>query len=186
MKNYNKTDYAANVTNEDAIVYRFADGTIKHITVDDFGGDEVSFRKWKAVSDKDYYVEDRKTNNFSKKEVPFSVAGDLEKYSTPYLEDEYFDALENTEFTARLDEFISSLTDVQKRRLYLLAFRNMGVVDIANFEGVNHKSVCETFTNIENKFKKFFKIPPEIAEKKTLSERINFYKRLMKKQTETE
>ena len=30
MKNYNKTDYAANVTNEDSIVYRFADGTIKH------------------------------------------------------------------------------------------------------------------------------------------------------------
>lgn len=186
MKNYNKTDYAANVTNEDAIVYRFADGTIKHITVDDFGGDEESFRKWKSVSDKDYYVEDRKTNNFSKKEVPFSVAGDLEKYSTPYLEDDYIGKIEEIELSADVQEFISTLTEVQKRRLFLMAFRNMSVVDIANFEGVKHQSVCDTFTNIEKSLKKFTKHTCENGKKKTLGERINFYERLIKKQTETE
>ena len=186
MKNYNKTDYAANITNEDAIVYRFADGTIKHITVDYFGGDEEAFRKWKEISDKDYYAEDRKASNISKKEVPLSVAGDLEKYSTPSFEDDYFGKKEEIAFSSEMQKFISSLTRVQKRRLFLMAFRDMGIVDIANLEGVNHKSVCETFTNIENKFKKFFKIPPENGKKKTLSERINFIKQWIMSHPENE
>lgn len=186
MKNYNKTDYAANVTNEDAIVYRFADGTIKHITVDDFGGDEESFRKWKAVSDKDYYVEDRKTNNFSKKEVPLSVAGDLEKYSTPYLEDEYIDNQDEKALSSIMQQFISLLTDVQKRRLFLYAFSKKSFREIARAEGVDHKQICRCFTNILNKLKKFEKHMPQNAEKKTLSERINYYERLIKEQTETE
>ena len=186
MKNYNKTDYAANITNEDAIVYRFADGTIKHITVDDFGGNEEAFRKWKEISDKDYYAEDRKASNISKKEVPLSAAGDLEKYSTPHLEDEYFGKLEEMKFSSEMQEFISSLTEVQKRRLYLLVFKKMDAVEIAKTEGVHFTSVYETFTNIENKLKKFSKIPLKNGKKKTLSERINFYERLIKKQTENE
>ena len=186
MKNYNKTDYAINKTNEDAIVYKFADGTIKHITVNDFGGDVEAFRKWKEISDKDYYAEDRKASNISKKEVSLSAAGDLEKYSTPHLEDEYFGKLEEMEFSSEMQEFISSLTEVQKRRLYLMAFRNLGVVDIAKAEGTTHQAICATFTNILKKINLFENHTCENGKKKTLSERINFYERLIKKQTENE
>lgn len=173
MKNYNKTDYAINKTNEDAIVYKFADGTIKHITVNDFGGDVEAFRKWKAISDKDYYAEDRKASNISKKEVPLSAAGDLEKYSTPHLEDEYFGKLEEMELSSEMIVFISSLTEIQKRRLFLLVFKKMDIVKIAECEGVHFTSVYETFTNIENKLKKISKTPLKNGKKKTLSERIN-------------
>ena len=78
MKNYNKTDYAINKTNEDAIVYKFADGTIKHITVNDFGGDVEAFRKWKAISDKDYYAEDRKART-----SPIPSSSTSRRASTP-------------------------------------------------------------------------------------------------------
>ena len=136
--------------------------------------------------DKDYYAEDRKASNISKKEVPLSAAGDLEKYSTPHLEDEYFGKLEEMEFSSEMQEFISSLTEVQKRRLYLMAFRNLGVVDIAKAEGTTHQAICATFTNILKKINLFENHTCENGKKKTLSERINFYERLIKKQTENE
>ena len=181
MKNYNKTDYAANVTNEDAIVYRFADGTIKHITVDDFGGDEETFREWKDISDKDYYAEDRKASNISKKEVPFCVAADLEKYSTPAFEDEYFGNQENETFSMIIQKYISSLTDIQKRRLFLMVYRNLNTVEIAKEEGVSQQAVWYTFTNILKKLKMFEKHTCKNSEKKTLGERINSLRVLIEK-----
>ena len=186
MKNYNKTDYAANVTNENAIVYRFADGTIKHITADDFGGDVEAFRKWKEISDKDYYAEDRRASNISKKEVPLSVAGDLEKHGTPSVEDDYITSIDNVALFGELNAFVSLLTEAQKRRLYLLAVRKMRVVEIAKREDVDERAIRYTFTKIRNMLKKYAKTISENGEKKTLSERINFYERLIKKQTENE
>ena len=186
MKDFQKSDYAINAKNENAIVYRFADGTIKHITADDFGGDVESFRKWKELSDNDYLVCDRHTYNTTRLDVSIEGIDETTLCSLPSVEEMLIEREEYEQFSKELGAFLLLLTETQKRRLFLAAFKNMGVVEIAKFEGANHKSVCETFINIRNKLKKFQKTPPENGKKITLSERINFYERLIKKKTENE
>lgn len=52
MERFEYTQCSLNLANADAIVYRFANGTVSEITVADFDGDKELFRKWKRLSDK--------------------------------------------------------------------------------------------------------------------------------------
>ena len=87
MKDFQKSDYAINKKIEDAIVYRFADGTFKNITVDDFGGDVEAFRKWKEISDKDYLTCDRHTYNTTRLDVSIEGIDETALCSQPSLEE---------------------------------------------------------------------------------------------------
>ena len=58
MKNYMKSLYAINKKETDAIIYKFGDGQIYRITLDDFGGNETDFRRWKDLSDNYLHEED--------------------------------------------------------------------------------------------------------------------------------
>ena len=72
MKNFEYTDYAINKANDDAIVYRFANGEVREITAADFGGDEEAFLRWKNFSDEDYHKEDNHNRSISRKNVSMS------------------------------------------------------------------------------------------------------------------
>ena len=56
---------------------------------------------------------------------------------------------------ARVDAFMATLTETQKRRL-LLKMEGMSERKIAEIEGCSHTSVEETFEAIKKKYNKFF------------------------------
>ena len=59
------------------------------------------------------------------------------------------------EDNARLREALSALTDVQRRRLLMLA-NGMSLRDIAKAENSNHKTVEESINSARKKFKKIY------------------------------
>lgn len=65
-----------------------------------------------------------------------------------------------------IQKFISSLTDIQKRRLFLMVYRNLSTVEIAKEEGVSQQAVWYTFTNILKKLKMFENILVKTAKKR--------------------
>ena len=61
----------------------------------------------------------------------------------------------------RVDAFIDTLTEVQKRRLQMkLENLSMSLREIARQEGVDIKTVRDSFAQIQDKYKKFFKSEP--------------------------
>ena len=184
MKKYNKTDYAINKTNEDAIVYRFADGTIKHITVDDFGGDIEAFRKWKSISDKDYLVCDRHTYNTTRLDVSIEGIDETTLCSLPSVEDMLVEQENNEEFSLEMKEFLEKLTDVQKQRLYLFTFKHFSATQIAQIEGVHFTTVYKSLTKIEKMFKKYVETVLKNGKKITLGERLRCYESYFEKAAE--
>ncbi|MCR5019506.1 hypothetical protein [Ruminococcus sp.] len=183
MKDFQYTDYGINHANNDAIVYRFANGEVREITAADFGGDENEFRKWKELSDNDLHVEFNHTKRISRRNVSINGLDETDLIHLPSIEEMLVERTDENQFVCEMKTFLELLTDTQKRRLFLAAYYKMGVVEIARYEGVDHKSICETFTNIEKKFKKFLKIPPEKGSKMVVSERLRCYESYFEKAT---
>ena len=181
MKEYQYTDYAINHANKDAIVYRFANGETREITVADFGGDENEFRKWKELSDNDLYEENNHMRRISRKDVSINGLDETDLARLPSMEELLVEQEDNSKFAEAMSEFLALLSNTQKRRLYLATFRKMGIVDIAQFEGVTHQSVCDTFTNILKILKKYEKMTCENSKKMAVSERINSLRVLIEK-----
>ena len=99
----------------------------------------------------------------------------------PSTEDVLVEERDDRKFADEMERFIKTLTETQKRRLYLAVFRKMDAVEIANCEGVHFTSVYETLTNIEKKLKKFIKTPLINGKKMAVSERINSLRVLIEK-----
>ena len=181
MKEYQYTDFAINHANKEAIVYRFANGETREITVADFGGNEDEFRKWKELSDNDLYEENNHMRRISRKDVSINGLDETDLARLPSMEELLVDRENNNDFIDAMSQFLKLLTDTQKRRLYLYAFSKMSYREIARCEGVDHKQICRCFTNILNKLKKFEKDMPQNGKKMAVSERINSLRVLIEK-----
>lgn len=173
MKDFQYTDYGINHANKDAIVYRFANGEVREITAADFGGDENEFRKWKELSDNDLHDEENHMRSISRKDVSINGLDETDLSHLPSIVEMLLIQKKEEQFIDEMSVFIASLTETQKRRLYLAVNRKMNPVEIAQCEGVHFTTVYETFTNIEKKLKKFLKIPLKNGKKMAVSERIN-------------
>ena len=173
MKDFQYTDYGINHANKDAIVYRFANGEVREITAADFGGDENEFRKWKELSDNDLHDEENHMRSISRKDVSINGLDETDLARLPSLDNVLMTSTDDKEFTNEMSEFIALLTETQKRRLFMFAFRKMSYRDIARLEGVDHKQICRCFTNIYKKLKKFENNMPQNGKKMAVSERIN-------------
>ncbi len=181
MREYNYTDYAINNANSEAIVYRFANGTVREITVDDFGGDVVAFNTWKSFSDNDYHNQEKQTRRTSRKDISYDS---LEEMDLGYSEG-CLDTMLRTEdeeaLSEGVEELLSILSEKQRRRLYLYIIKGMKQEEIARMEGCIQSAVAQSIQSAEAKIKKYFekfsKTPNKNASKMAMSERVNFYKR---------
>ena len=181
MREYNYTDYAINNANSEAIVYRFANGKVREITVDDFNGDELAFRTWKTFSDRDYHSQEKQTRRTSRKDVSYDS---LEEMDLGYSED-CLEVMIKTEeeiaLSEGVEELFSILSEKQRRRLYLYIIKGMKQEEIARMEGCIQSAVAQSIQSAEAKIKKYFenfsKTPNKTASKMAMSERVNFYKR---------
>ena len=181
MREYNYKDYAINNANSEAIVYRFANGKVREITVDDFNGDELAFRTWKTFSDRDYHSQEKQTRRTSRKDVSYDS---LEEMDLGYSED-CLEVMIKTEeeiaLSEGVEELFSILSEKQRRRLYLYIIKGMKQEEIARMEGCIQSAVAQSIQSAEAKIKKYFenfsKTPNKTASKMAMSERVNFYKR---------
>jgi len=131
------------------IKYEFADGTINEVEVpDDIG-------KFIAISR-------RQEENLARKERYHS------RVSLDALDYEGVDFADNItpvsqfneqEEQERVDAFLNTLTDVQKRRLQMKEEdTSISLREIARREGVDIKTVRDSFAQIQSKYAKFFNV----------------------------
>lgn len=125
------------------IKYKFANGEVKYVEVNDEVGAEIL--KSRRIEENG----DRKERYHC-----YSIAG------LDYEGDEFADKdtpeslLLNKEEEGVLQEFMETLTEVQKRRLQL-RIEGLTLTDIAREEGVEFNPVKRTFLQISKKFQIF-------------------------------
>ena len=158
--NYNKSNYALN-KNRKGIVYRNADGSTLEITFEKISATdptftEDDFNKIKEFSDDFYHEEAKADYNYH-----HCVKGSYDSFEdshwlqTDCLEDELFKKADDKEFTDKIHTAISTLlTDIQKRRLILYAFKGLTVREIAKIESTSHIAVWKSIVNAQEKIKK--------------------------------
>ena len=183
MREYQYTDYAINNANSEAIVYRFANGTVREITVDDFGGDVVAFNTWKSFSDNDYHNQEKQTRRTSRKDISYDS---LEEMDLGYSED-CLEVMIKTEeeiaLSEGVEELFSILSEKQRRRLYLYVIKGMKQEEIARIECCSqvmiHKSIDSAKVKIKKYFEKISKTGYKNASEMAMGERVNFYMRCL-------
>ncbi len=133
------------------IKYEFQDRTISEVEVPDDIANFITISR-------------REEENLARKERYHTrVSLDaLEYFGEDFADNNSpFTTLDEQEEHERLDAFINTLTDVQRRRL-LMKLENpaLSLREIARNEGVDIKTVCDSFNQIQRKYKKFFKTEP--------------------------
>lgn len=126
------------------IKYEFADGTVSEVEVEEAIG---------AVIIEDRRLED----NLSRKERYHCYSLDAAQFEgAEYGTDETPETkMEREMDTERIAQALDGLSEVQRRRLLMLA-GGLSVNEIARKEGVHHSVVSETISAARKKFKKFF------------------------------
>ena len=180
MKNFEYTNYAINKANSDAIVYRFANGDVKEITVDDFGGDELAFRTWKAFSDNNYHEEDNHTRSVCRKDISLEAVEEVDLGCSESCLDTFIKTEDDDALREGVEELLSILSPQQRKRLLLYVIEGMKKQDIAVVEGCSPAAVGQSISSAMEKIKKYFeknkKMPLEIASKMAVSERVSYYR----------
>ena len=128
------------------IKFKFADGTISEVEVDDKTGQK-------------YLEEERKIENANRKERYWVKAHlDSMDYEGELFQSPYPNPLDQViidEEQKRVDEFKATLTEIQRRRLEKL-LDGMSQIEIARDENTTHRAVQKTIEQLKIKFKKFF------------------------------
>ena len=128
------------------IKFKFDDGTISEVEVDDETGQK-------------YLEEERKIENANRKERYWVKAHlDSMDYEGELFQSPYPNPLDQViidEEQKRVDEFKATLTEIQRRRLEKL-LDGMSQIEIARDENTTHRAVQKTIEQLKIKFKKFF------------------------------
>ena len=188
MERFEYTQCSLNLANADAIVYRFANGTVSEITVADFDGDKELFRKWKHLSDK-YYIDERDLMyRISYKDVSITEIEETDLTHLPSMEEVLVMREDDVEFTEEMNEFLATLSDTQRRRLELRALHGKSQSEIAEIEHIGQPRVHKSFVQISQKFKKFIEKGASEGDKNRdffiLGERANYYEKVASKNSE--
>jgi DNA-directed RNA polymerase specialized sigma24 family protein len=147
MNNYKESDYAKNRYSPN-IVYQFFDGNVE-ITVTQYlhenpTRDEQDFWDLKALSDKEFHREAKQENTAAKNNVRFdtiykSIESDFFCYPSP---EEILAAREERNRERKfIEELLSPLTELQRKRLILNIVDGLSHHAIARLEGVSQTAV---------------------------------------------
>jgi len=160
MRNYRNSDYAKNKKNKNAIIYTHNDKTekidLEKIIVSGNRITETEFQIFKNVSDKLFEIIEKK-DRVEERRYSCSIdeISDLIQFSSISAENEYIEELTKREKKKKCNLAISSLSDIQKRRMILLA-AGMSYQEIADFEGCKKNAVKKSIDQVRKKFLKFF------------------------------
>ena len=133
------------------IKYRFANGEVSEVEVDDELGAVITASR-------------REEENYERKmryHCPYSIdklVYEGEDYADKEMPSPDTHA-ENKEEGQGVQAFLETLTEVQRRRVHM-RMDGMTITEIAEAEGTSYMSVKETFTQLKKKFSKFFKKHP--------------------------
>ncbi len=159
--NYNKSNYGLNKLSK-GIVYKNADGSILEITFEKIAADnpqftQADFDKIKELSDAMYHEEaktDALYSKYVKSTLDENVSSDW--LATDALEYEIFKRADEREFTDKIYKAITTLlTETEKRRLLLYAFRGLTTREIAQREETSQPAVWKSISKAQSKIKKF-------------------------------
>ena len=162
MKNYIDSDYAAN-KNAAGIVYRFANEIVE-ISLEAYlaenpGNTKADFAEWKALSDRDYFEQDRRDCRQTWKNISLHGLGELEDRTAPALEAVVISRLEQATMQrqryALARQALDKLTEVQRRRYLQYHTQGMTEEQIATEEGISQQAISKSLMWAEKKIKKF-------------------------------
>lgn len=154
-----KNLYVLNKKDKTAIVYEDADGKAIRLTRDQFSSEE-EFRRFKEWSDENYHETEKERHLYSDNTLSLDGLSD-EAAAVCSVEDVIFERqrLEEREALGRLlmSGMDTSLTEVQRRRLWLYVVDGLSEAEIAAAEGVTQPSVSECIAAAKKRLKKFLK-----------------------------
>lgn len=126
------------------ITYQFANGDVSEVEVSEEVGTVIVDSR-------------RKEDNLDRKERYHCYSYDAIDYEGEEFADPDTPAslLERDELAGRVHSAMSHLTEIQVRRITLLA-EGHSIREIARMEGIDHKVVAESIEGARKKFLKFF------------------------------
>lgn len=134
------TDYAINKRDDNAIVYRSADGHIITLTSSDFAT-EQEFRRWKEWSDADYHRSERAEHRRADREIPMESCPAKVLHETGPSDQP--DPEELISQRILLHHALRTLSKVQYIR-FMLYMRGFTISEIARTEGVSWQAVSKS------------------------------------------
>lgn len=156
----NKSIYARNKKDSNAIVYVDADKNLVRLTLADFAN-ENEFLKWKAWSDTDYHISEKEVHIYSDHTLSLCGLSD-EAASVPSLETVLFDEQDEDERAKNnailIQQVRSTLTEKQYRRLWLYHVQGLSEQDIAQLENVGQPRISRSINTGLRAIEKYFSI----------------------------
>lgn len=151
----NKSDYALNKKDSNAIVYKTADGSIIRLTCEYFASEE-EFLRWKTWSDEEYRVLDNREHEEKKGVLSLDNLSEV-LAAAPAL-DESMIALEELKQCREIAERLHrKLSPKQRRRLWLHTIKGKSEAEIAAMEGVTQQMVSKSIRGSKKIFEKILK-----------------------------
>lgn len=153
----NKTIYALNKKDCDAIVYTDAEGKILRLTYKDFASKE-EFDRWKEWSDKQYHQWEKEDHLYANHTISLSNFDDS-TISTPGLEvlmEQSEDTIDYMRKRSALVQTIQTiLTGTQFRRLWMYHAEGRSQEEIAVIEGSTQQRISKSLRLAKKKIKNF-------------------------------
>lgn len=137
------SDYSANKSDIDAIVYRSVTGNNVRLTRADFESDE-EFQKWKSWSDVDYKQSERRDRAYNDRRLSLSAAYFLSDRELNECLSGELKAAEQHLRDDLVSHIRSLLTDVQFSRLWRRFACGRELADIAAEDGVSVAAVSNS------------------------------------------
>lgn len=154
----NRTIYALNKKDTDAIVYTDVEGKMLRLTYTDFASKE-EFDIWKKWSDEQYRQWDNSDTLYSKHNVSFlNIAECTTSVQAPdtLIEQKEEELGQIRHRRSQIQLIQSLLTEIQFRRLWMHFALGMTLDSIGEKEGISHQSTSKSILNAVRKIKYFF------------------------------
>jgi DNA-directed RNA polymerase specialized sigma subunit len=164
INKYANSDYALNKKNPEAIVYRFADGSIVTVTLEAYlaenpGKTAEDFHTLKTLSDADYHGWDRADYRQTWKNLSIHGWEETEHCAGESLEEMLIDRPERESEESRqlvlAAQALDKLTDIQRRRYLMHTAKGLTTREIAAKEGTSQRTVMDSIQGAEKKIRKF-------------------------------
>jgi len=145
-------DYARNITDPTAIVYKDRKGQINRLTVQQFK-DKKEFKKWKDISDESYHTISKGDECFYKHKVSIGSAEHKSRAAALKQEMEYRKSVLHR-YHITEDKLRKGLTKKQYRRFKMHVEDQLTEKEIARIENVGQPSVSDSLSKAEERIKK--------------------------------
>ena len=150
-----QNDFALNLSDEEAIVYRDANYVLHRLTKDDFAS-EKEFRRWKRWSNTSYHMIFKGDRNFYEHKVSL---GRLEfTLGTTYAAQlSFLQQLKRHLLYLKVHHKLRKILNQTQYRRFIMAYElNLSQSEIAEIEGVSQAMISKSISSAEKKIRENF------------------------------